>query len=81
MFILLTSNKDQKIVLYSSESIYINLLEEEPEMQELRLQLDDTHEGDCKKPGEILTTGWRIVTLLFCKRACGRESIIHMTTY
>ena len=30
---------------------------EEAEMQELRLQLDGTHEGDCKKPGETVTTG------------------------
>ena len=37
--------------------MYINLLEEEPEIQESRLQLDGTHEGDCKKPGETLTTG------------------------
>ena len=46
---LLTSNKEQKILhSYSSESIHINLLEEETEIQELRLQLDRTHEGDCK---------------------------------
>ena len=40
---------------YSSESIHINLSDEETEMQELRLQLDGTHEGDCKKPGETVT--------------------------
>ena len=50
-------------------------------MQELRLQLDGTHEGDCKKPGETLTTGQRIITLLFCKRACGKECIVYITTY
>ena len=48
MFILLASNEDHKNSLYSSKSIHINLLEEEPEIQELRLQLDDTHKGDCK---------------------------------
>ena len=32
--------------LNKSESVHINLLEE-PEKQELRLQLDGTHEGDC----------------------------------
>ena len=80
VFTLLTSNKDQKI-LHTQANQFINLLEEETEMQELRLQLDGTHEGDCKKPGETLTTGQRIITLLFCKRACGKECIIHMTTY
>ena len=38
------------------------MLEEESEMQELRLQLDGTHEVDCKKPGETLTTGEGFVT-------------------
>ena len=58
VFTILTSNKDQKILYsYSSESIHINFLEEETEMQELRLQVDGTHKGDCKKPGETLTTG------------------------
>ena len=50
-------------------------------MQELRLQLDGTHKHDCKKPGEILTTDQGNIMLLFCKRACGREYIIHMITY
>ena len=27
---------------------YNNLLQEEPKMQELQLQLDGTHEGNCK---------------------------------
>ena len=43
--------------LYSSESIHINLLQEEPEIQELRLNLDGAHEGDCNKPGEKFTAG------------------------
>ena len=34
-----------------------NFLEGKPEMQELKLQLDGTHERDCKKPGEALITG------------------------
>ena len=38
--------------LYSSESININLLQEEPEMQELKLQIGGKQEGCCKKPGE-----------------------------
>ena len=50
-------------------------------MQELRVQLDGTHEGDCKKPEETLTAGQGNITLLFCKRACGKESIILITTY
>ena len=57
MFILLTSNEDQKILhTKANQFIYVNLLEEELEMQELRLQIDGTHKGDCKKPGETLTT-------------------------
>ena len=43
--------------IYSSESININMLQEEPEMQELRLQIDDKHEGDCKKPGKTSKPG------------------------
>ena len=31
------------------------LLQEEPEMQELQLNIDSTHEGDCKKPEETFT--------------------------
>ena len=30
---------------------------EEPKMQELRLQIDDKHEGDYKKPGETSKAG------------------------
>ena len=29
----------------------------EPKMQELRLQIDGKHEGDCKKPGETSKPG------------------------
>ena len=36
--------------LYSSESIYITLLQEEPEMEELQLHLHGVHEADCEKP-------------------------------
>ena len=43
--------------LCSSKSIHINLLQEEPEMQELQLNIDGTHEGDCKKPKETFTEG------------------------
>ena len=43
--------------LYSSESININLLQEEPDMQELRLQIDGKHEADYKKPGETSKAG------------------------
>ena len=41
-----------KDALYSSEPIYINLLQEKLEIQELQLNLDGAHEGDCNKPGE-----------------------------
>ena len=43
--------------LYSSEPIHINLLQEKPEIQELQLNLDGAHEGDCNKPGETFTAG------------------------
>ena len=43
--------------LYSSESININLLQEESEMQELKLQIGGKHEGYCKKPGETSKAG------------------------
>ena len=33
------------------------LLQEEPEIQELQLNLDGAHEGDCNKPGEKFTAG------------------------
>ena len=35
----------------------INLLQEEPELQELRLQIDGKLERDYKKTGETLTAG------------------------
>ena len=57
MFILLTSNEDQKIPYALSEQIHTNLLKEEPKMRELRLQINSKHKGDCKKPGDILTAG------------------------
>ena len=57
------------------------MLQEEPEMQELKLQLDDTHKDDCKNPRETFTAGQRNILLLFYKQACDRESIIHSTTY
>ena len=51
LFILLTSNEDQKIIyINKSESIHINCLEEEPKIQEIRLQLDGKHKVNCKKP-------------------------------
>ena len=50
-------------------------------MQELRLQLDGKHEGDCKKPGETSKPGQRKIMPLVCKRVCGRETITHMVTY
>ena len=31
------------------------MLQEEPEMQELQLNIDGAHEGDCKKPAETFT--------------------------
>ena len=34
-------------------------------MQEIKLQLDGTHEGDCKKLGEALTAGQRNILLLY----------------
>ena len=33
------------------------MLQEEPEMQELRFQIDGKHEGNCKKPGEVSKAG------------------------
>ena len=48
------SSKDS---LYSSESIYIILLQEEPEMEELQLHLHGAHEADCEKPGETFPAG------------------------
>ena len=57
------------------------MLQEEPEMQELKLQIDGKHEGDCKKPGETSKGGCRNITLLVCKWVCGRETITHMTTF
>ena len=49
MFILFTSDDDQ-MILYAqtNQFIYINLLQEEPEMQEFQFNIDGTHEGDCK---------------------------------
>ena len=43
--------------LYSSKSIYVNLLKEELEMQESQLNIGGAHKGDCKKAGETFTTG------------------------
>ena len=57
------------------------MLQEEPKMQELKLQLNDTHEGDYKNPRETFTAGQRNILLLFYKQACDRKSIIHSTTY
>ena len=45
LFILLNSNKDS---LYSNESIYIILLQEEAEMEDLQLHLHGAQEADCK---------------------------------
>ena len=39
------------------QSIHINLLQEESEMQELQLDIADTHKGDCKKSEETFTEG------------------------
>ena len=51
-------------------------------MLELRLQIDGTHKGGYKKPGETLTADYRNnIMLLFCKQASDRENITHMTTY
>ena len=66
--------------LYSSKSIYENLLKEELKMQESQLNIGGAHKGDCKKAGETFTTGLRKMMLLFYKWACGRESIIDSTT-
>ena len=33
----------------------MNLLQEKQEIQELQLNLDGAHEGDCNKPGETFT--------------------------
>ena len=59
VLILFTSDEDQKIpyTLQYSEPIHINLLQEKPEIQELQLNLDGAHEGDCNKPGETFTAG------------------------
>ena len=46
-----------KRFLYSSKLIYMYLLQEEPEMQELQLNIDGAHEGDCKKAEETFTEG------------------------
>ena len=46
-------------------------------MKELHLNLDGAHEGDKKSIHSRLEKH----TLLFYKRECGRESIMHSTTY
>ena len=48
VFIILPSSEDKRF-LYSNKSFNINMLQEEPEMQELRLQVDGKHEGDWKR--------------------------------
>ena len=53
------------------------MLQEEPEMQELRLQIEGKHEGECKKPGETSKAGYRNITQFVCKRVCGRETNTH----
>ena len=50
-------------------------------MQELRLQIDVKHKGDCKKPGETSKADYRNITPFVCKQACGKKTITHMTTY
>ena len=50
-------------------------------MEELQLHLHVAHEADCEKPGETFTAGQRNISRLFYKRACDRESTIHLTTY
>ena len=57
LFILLNSNKDQKDSLYSNEWIYLLLLQEELEMEELQLHLHGADKIDCENPGEIFTAG------------------------
>ena len=63
MFILFTSNEDH---LYSSETVHINLLQEKPEIQELQLNLDGAHEGDCNNPGEAFRETHAILFLTEC---------------
>ena len=52
------SSEDKKIH-YTQATLFINinLLQAEPEMQELRFQIDSKHEGECKKPAETLKAG------------------------
>ena len=61
VFTLLASNEDKKILYTQAKSININLLQEEPEMQEVKLQIGGKHlgkhEGYCKKPGETSKAG------------------------
>ena len=54
---ILLLSSEHKDSLYSRKSITINMLQEEPEMQELRLQIDGKHEGDCEKPGKTSKVG------------------------
>ena len=65
VFILFTSNEDQKILyIQANEFIYVSLLQEEPEIQEFELQLDCALEGDCKKPGETLIYSQQVREML-----------------
>ena len=43
--------------LYSSESIYIILLQEKPEIEKLQLHPYGAYEPDCGKPEETFTAG------------------------
>ena len=74
MFILFCSNEEQGF-LNSSKSIHINLLQEEPEMQELHLNLDGAYKGNREN---LETHSQQIAdtytTLLLYKWASGRES-------
>ena len=58
VFTLLTSKEDKRMLYkYSSESINMSLLQDDFEIQELRLQIDGKHEGDCKKSGKTSKAG------------------------
>ena len=58
-----------------------NLLQEEPEMEELQFHLHGEYEADCENPRETFTAGQRNILRLFYKQTCDRESTIHSTTY
>ena len=60
------------------------VIQGKPKIQELQLNLDGVHKGNCNKPEEtFIHSRGRLEehTLLFYNRAYDRENIIHSTTY